>query len=117
MNNIKFRHPLLAVLIFAAACNESQKQPAAQTTKTPDSAAAPKQAMESMAKPDSAQKIAITEADLADKKDPVCGMPAFRYMEDTAVYNNKIYAFCSKDCKDEFVKNPTEYVKAEKPKK
>lgn len=117
MKNIKFHHPLLAVLIFAAACNEPQKQPAAEITKTPDSIAAPKPAMENSAKPDSAKKIAITEADLADKKDPVCGMPAFKYMEDTALYNNKIYAFCSKDCKDEFVKNPAEYVKADKPKK
>lgn len=61
---------------------------------------------------DSVKKIVLTEADLASKKDPICGMPAFRFMKDTATFNKKIYAFCSKECKDEFLKNPKGYIKA-----
>ena len=60
---------------------------------------------------DTAVKINIKESDLASKQDPVCGMPAFKYMEDTTVYKGKIYAFCSKECKADFMKNPGEYVK------
>lgn len=47
------------------------------------------------------------------KKDFVCGMPVSAGVSDTAHYKNKVYGFCSKECKDEFVKNPTGYIVAE----
>lgn len=44
------------------------------------------------------------------RKDPVCGMKADDTKSDTAHYNNTVYAFCSKHCKDSFVKDPAKYL-------
>lgn len=98
---------LATAILFS--CNEAKKEenkPAENATISP----APIQTPEAEKK-DSVVKINIKESDLASKQDPVCGMPAFKYMEDTTVYNGKIYAFCSKECKADFMKNPGEYVK------
>jgi YHS domain-containing protein len=40
------------------------------------------------------------------RKDPICGMMADDTKKDTVHYKNKVYAFCSKHCKEKFVKNP-----------
>ena len=40
------------------------------------------------------------------KKDPACGMPLTAGLEDTTRYKGKLYGFCSKECKEEFLKNP-----------
>ena len=47
----------------------------------------------------------------AIQKDPSCGMPLKAGLEDTTSYKGKLYGFCSKECKDAFVKNPEQYVK------
>ena len=39
----------------------------------------------------------------ASKKDTSCGMPLSAGLEDTVQMNNKVYGFCSKECKDDFV--------------
>ncbi len=39
-------------------------------------------------------------------KDFVCGMPVSAGVGDTAHYKGKVYGFCSKECRDEFLKNP-----------
>lgn len=55
------------------------------------------------------QKISanIFEHLLVDnKKDPSCGMPVKAGISDTAHYKNKVLGFCSKECKDAFLKNP-----------
>jgi len=59
-------------------------------------------------------KIKIAEKDLADKKDLVCGMSAFKFLKDTAIVDKKIYGFCSKSCKSRFIKNPKAYLKTKK---
>ncbi|HVZ26272.1 MAG TPA: YHS domain-containing protein [Sediminibacterium sp.] len=41
-----------------------------------------------------------------NKKDPSCGMPVSAGIGDTAHYKGKVIGFCSKECKDEFLKNP-----------
>lgn len=41
-----------------------------------------------------------------NKKDPSCGMPTTAGIADTAHYKDKVLGFCSKECKDEFLKNP-----------
>lgn len=46
------------------------------------------------------------------KKDLVCGMPTSAGVSDTMHYKEKVYGFCSKECKDEFIKNPTAYLVA-----
>ncbi|MBZ4190538.1 DJ-1/PfpI family protein [Niabella beijingensis] len=43
-------------------------------------------------------------------KDLVCGMPVTAGVADTAHYKGKVYGFCSKGCKDAFVKDPALYV-------
>lgn len=61
-----------------------------------------------------AKKIAIKKTDLADEKDLVCGMQAFRFLKDTAVVNNKIYGFCSQSCKKTFKESPDKYMNKKK---
>jgi YHS domain-containing protein len=41
-----------------------------------------------------------------NKIDLSCGMPLSYGIKDTCHYNGKVFGFCSKECKDEFVKNP-----------
>lgn len=48
------------------------------------------------------------------RKDPICGMMADDTKKDTVHYKNKVYAFCSKHCKEEFVKNPEAHLPAKK---
>lgn len=54
-------------------------------------------------------KNSIKESQLALKKDPVCGMPAYKYLKDTALYKGKIYGFCSSGCKNKFKETPENY--------
>ena len=45
--------------------------------------------------------------DMVDnKRDPSCGMLVDAGIEDTVHYKNKVLGFCSKECKDEFLKDP-----------
>ena len=41
-----------------------------------------------------------------NKKDPTCGMPVTAGISDTAHYEKYVLGFCSKECKEEFLKNP-----------
>jgi len=41
-----------------------------------------------------------------NKKDPTCGMPVTAGISDTAHYENLVLGFCSRECKNEFLKNP-----------
>ena len=43
------------------------------------------------------------------QKDPSCGMPLKAGVEDTATYKGKLYGFCSKECKEAFLKDPAGY--------
>lgn len=45
-------------------------------------------------------------------KDLTCGMPLTAGVMDTAHYKGKLYGFCSKECKNEFLKNPAAYLVA-----
>lgn len=51
----------------------------------------------------------------AQATDPVCGMTVDTKTADKTAYKGKTYYFCSLDEKKEFEKDPTKYVKAEKP--
>ncbi|MEI2738860.1 MAG: YHS domain-containing protein [Chitinophagaceae bacterium] len=48
------------------------------------------------------------------RKDPICGMMADDEKKDTVHYKNKVFAFCSKHCKAEFVKDPEAYMPKKK---
>lgn len=50
------------------------------------------------------------------RKDPICGMMADDSKKDTVHYKKQVYAFCSKYCKQEFLKDPEAYVEKKKKK-
>lgn len=50
----------------------------------------------------------------ANEKDYICSMPVTAGVEDTAHYKDKVYGFCAKECKEEFLKNPEQYLTAKK---
>jgi YHS domain-containing protein len=60
----------------------------------------------------SSEGINISPELLAQKTDPVCGMDMTRTkIADTATVNSKLYAFCNPGCKEEFVADPSKYLK------
>lgn len=42
--------------------------------------------------------------------DPICEMKTTGHISDTIHYESKIYGFCSTGCKEEFAKNPKDYL-------
>jgi YHS domain-containing protein len=88
------------VILSMAACH--------QGATTADAAAGRRaMAMDSAAR--AAARFKKTVISLVDyKKDPACGMPLTAGLEDTTRYKGKLYGFCSKECKAEFLKDPEE---------
>lgn len=85
---------LTALCLLAGACRSG-------SPKTENKPAADTMAMQK----DTAANI--FEHMLVDnKKDPSCGMPVTAGISDTAHYKDKVLGFCSKECKDAFLKNP-----------
>jgi YHS domain-containing protein len=80
-----------AICTFVYSCNQ---QP--QITNTPSE----------MRQHDSAEKK-FTASMVDNRKDPNCGMPVTAGIEDTVHYNGKVYGFCSDECKQAFLKNPS----------
>jgi len=91
----KFIVCLLCCAIFA--CNQNSQTAGNETEAT--------RADSLMMKSGSA-KIIYTAAMVDNKKDPNCGMPVTAGIEDTVHYKDKVYGFCSEECKDAFLKNP-----------
>ena len=84
---------LLAVIVGLTSCKNNKVSIA--TNPSMDSTTSAKQAYLSI--------------NFSNKKDPVCGMPLKAEIGDSTNYNGKTIAFCSKECKEEFVKNPSGY--------
>jgi YHS domain-containing protein len=77
------------------ACNHNTEKPAASTEQSTPAA----------------KHIDIKLGQLASKKDVVCGMPIEEgSIADTATLDGKLYAFCSSECKGEFIKKPQSYL-------
>jgi len=55
-------------------------------------------------------KNAFKEMKFYNAKDLVCGMPLSAGVGDTANYKGKVYAFCSKECKEAFLKDPSAFL-------
>ena len=88
---------ILAISILLAACtSHSQKENVVESTKDTTSIAAPANLYKNIA--------------FASKKDLNCGMPLSAGIGDTAHYKGKIYGFCSKECKDDFLKDPAAHL-------
>ncbi len=84
--------------ILFTACNNPSADAAATEAAAADSAAA--MAIDSLATNN--YDVSLVN----NKKDPTCGMPVTAGISDTTHYENKVLGFCSKECKDEFLKNP-----------
>jgi YHS domain-containing protein len=93
---------LIVLIIGLLSCNENvKKEPVAEKANT--------MVDSTVTKADEAFKNVAFDS----KKDLICGMPITAGISDTAHYSNKVYGFCSKECKEEFVKNPASYVEAD----
>lgn len=61
--------------------------------------------------PEPKKVLDIPISSLAIKNDPVCGMTMKKgEIADTANYQGKLYGFCGAGCKEEFIKNPGQYL-------
>jgi YHS domain-containing protein len=82
----------LVISFFLTACNSN----------TPES----KNIETKQAKP----RLSI--AMLSIPHDYVCGMDLDRdeFVADTTLYNGKVYGFCAPECKQEFIKNPQQFL-------
>jgi YHS domain-containing protein len=50
-------------------------------------------------------------------KDPVCGMRVDETIAPTSMHDGKQYAFCGKDCKEAFDRDPNRYTASAAPEK
>ena len=97
MKNISVLISFLAIALFITCCR-NQRQ---------------KKNMESnVASVINVDTIKFTPAMVDNKRDPSCGMPVAAGIEDTVHYKNKVLGFCSKECKDEFLKDPAKNITA-----
>jgi len=85
---------LIAFLLFLSACDQKNKEIKTDEKKmaVADSSNIP------------AEKKKFEGIVFASKRDTTCGMPITAGLEDTLMVNGKIYGFCAKECKDEFIK-------------
>jgi len=86
----------LIFLLLAAACTQPPKPRPAPTMPVPV-------AKDSI-------KAGLKKLAYDSKKDLVCGMPVTAGIEDTLHYKGKLYGFCAKQCKEEFIKSPETYL-------
>ncbi|HLP52916.1 MAG TPA: YHS domain-containing protein [Chitinophagales bacterium] len=101
MKKLLFTAQVLTVLALTA-CNQKAEQKTEETTTTTQTEMAPAE---------EAATVNVKVADLSTPKDFVCGMDvAEGSIADTASHDGKLYGFCSKECKAEFVKEPAKYL-------
>jgi YHS domain-containing protein len=81
------------IIIISAACN----QPAEKQKK---------QTMIPVPVVKDSSKAVLNALAFDSKTDLVCGMPLRAGVEDTLRYKGKLYGFCAKECKEEFLNDP-----------
>jgi YHS domain-containing protein len=97
MKNISLLISFFAIVFLTASCSNRQA----------------KKNMESnVAAVSNIDSVKFTPAMVDNKRDPSCGMPVAAGIEDTVHYKNKVLGFCSKECKDEFLKDPDKNITA-----
>ncbi|MBS1933642.1 MAG: hypothetical protein JST96_06560 [Bacteroidetes bacterium] len=87
----------LFVFALASCGHNANEQTKAKEMKTDSAVAAKKD---------------FSKIQFASKLDYSCFMPLTAGVGDTAIIDGKVYGFCSKECKDEFMKNPAANIKA-----
>jgi YHS domain-containing protein len=91
---------LLAVVVAAAfSCNQPKS-------------VMPEKKMETVEAAKDAAANDLTKLDFAVKKDLSCGMPTSAGVADTVTYKGKLYGFCAKECKEDFLKDPEGHLAA-----
>ncbi len=98
MKYSKFIYLIASFFLFILfACNQKKATP--PTVVTP------------VVKLDSPAKAPIlSQLKFDSKKDLVCGMPISAGVSDTCMYKGKLYGFCAKECKEDFLKDPGSYL-------
>jgi len=94
--------PAFATIVLLMACNNSSQN-------KNDTASVQKDTTSMTEKSAKANNI-YTPAMVVNKKDFTCGMPVTAGISDTAHYKGKAYGFCSKECKEDFLKAPEKYL-------
>ena len=87
---------VLLIVTVLFACNSNNVKAVDATHKDSATVAKPKQPFEGI--------------EFASKMDLACGMLLSAGIQDTAHYKGKIYGFCSKECKDDFLKTPEAFL-------
>ena len=72
----------------------------------------PENKMETVAAAKDTAENNLAKLDFAVKKDLSCGMPISAGLSDTATYKGKLYGFCAKECKEDFLKDPEAHLAA-----
>lgn len=86
------------------ACNHAAEKGSPETAQPATDSTQVHQHPAAAAEPD------LSAVALDADKDFVCGMPVKGHTADTAHYKGKVYGFCARECKDEFVKNPESFL-------
>ncbi len=97
MKNILATFLVLSGMLLLGACNDSHSDHSANTMTM---------------KTANADSSKFTTSMVDNKRDPSCGMPLTAGIGDTVHYKGKILGFCSKECKDEFMKDPGKNIAA-----
>ena len=100
---IKFSAVVIAALALSSCGGGTEKKSTADSASTAD------MPMHQHSEADS-KKDAFANVKFNLKKDPTCNMPISAGVEDTENYKEKVYGFCSKECKEEFLKDPESYL-------
>jgi YHS domain-containing protein len=72
----------------------------------------PEKKMETVAASKDSAENDLTKLNFAVKKDLTCGMPTSAGVSDTVTYKGKLYGFCAKECKEDFLKDPEGHLAA-----
>lgn len=93
--------PFAALLFVLFSCHQAADNKTTATAANTDTAAASQEVNGVLA--------SLKNLSFAYNRDPSCGMPLKAGLEDTTTYKGKLYGFCSKECKDAFLKDPAGY--------
>ena len=92
---------IISIVLIATAfsCNQPQS-------------VMPEKKMETVAAAKDSMENNLTKLEFAVKKDLSCGMPTSAGVSDTVTYKGKLYGFCAKECKEDFLKDPEAHLAA-----
>lgn len=92
---------IISIVIIAAifSCNQPKS-------------AMPEKKMETVAAAKDSVENDLSKLTFAVKKDLTCGMPTSAGVSDTVTYKGKLYGFCAKECKEDFLKDPEGHLAA-----